>query len=368
MKNGNEIELDDNLGIVDDLTEKNDSIDKEKLKIVLVGTLLIGVLGYMVYSTFKTKEVEKVNFNHKTVNIKKKKFDAPPYTLPKVEKPKPKELPMTPFSKPKKPMVLKVSKNTRGSIINFNTPVKSTKTQEINPNQIDVSFYDNATPKPIVQDNLPRGKKQPTMYRGGDYAIAGVSRQDPNLSLAKGAYIECTMVTRIVSSYSGNTKCITSEDIYSTNGVTLLMEKGSTVTGHFKGGSIENGVERLFVIWDEIRTPNNVVINIASQATGKLGATGVGGYVDNHWGMRFGAAVMVSILDIGAEALRDKYTRGDNNDNITFQQSGSSITNMANTALNQFISIKPTFYKNHGDVVGIYVEKDLDFSKVYRLK
>jgi len=41
---------------------------------------------------------------------------------------------------------------------------------------------------------------------------------------------------------------------------------------------------------------------------------------------------------------------------------------MANTALSQFINIKPTFYKNHGDVVGMYVEKDLDFSKVYRLK
>jgi len=174
------------------------------------------------------------------------------------------------------------------------------------------------------------------------------------------------METRIVSSYSGNTKCITSEDTYSTNGVTLLIEKGSTVTGHFKGGSMENGVERLFVIWDEIRTPNNVVVNIDSHAIGELGATGVDGYVDNHWAMRFSAAVLVSILDIGSEILKSEYSQA--NDNASLGSGNNQVKSMSNTALNKFIDIKPTFYKNHGDVVGIYIEKDLDFSKVYRLK
>jgi len=143
---------------------------------------------------------------------------------------------------------------------------------------------------------------------------------------------------------------------------------------------MENGVDRLFVIWDEIRTPNNVVINIASNAIGELGATGVDGYVDNHWGMRFGAAVMVSVLDIGFEVAKNEYmnnsmkrnrdanTSNVNNLNQNYPQSLSPITNMANIALSQFVNIKPTFYKNQGDVVGIYVEKDLDFSKVYRLK
>jgi len=304
-------ELDDNLGIVDDLNEKKDSIDIEKLKIIGIGLLLMSVLGYMGYTIFKSKEEIKVKSNHKRVDIKKKKFDTPPYSPPKVEKPEEIELPMTPFGKPKEEKVFHVNKNSRGSIINFNSPIKEKDNGSNIPNQVDINFYDkekqNFNPKIETVT-----KKAPTIYRGGDYAIAGVSRQNPNLSLAKGAYIECTMITRIVSSYSGHTKCITSEDIYSTNGVTLLMEKGSVVTGHFKGGSIENGVERLFVIWDEVRTPNNVVININSQAVGSLGATGLGGYVDNHWGMRFGAAVLVSILDIGTEALKDQYTSGNN--------------------------------------------------------
>jgi type IV secretion system protein VirB10 len=363
MNENNKIELDD-LGIVDDLNEEQGTIQKEKAKVILIVTLLIAVLGYMGYSAFKPKEKTEEKVKESVVYIKKKKFDAPPVNTPKEQKVE-IELPTSPLEKPKVAKVaFKVNKNSRGSIINFNSPVIETKS---NPNQVDVNFFNNSVQKQQASTPPVSSKKKPTMYKGGDYAIAGVSRHNPSLSLAKGAYIECTMVTRIVSSYSGNTKCITSEDIYSTNGVTLLMEKGSTVTGHFKGGSIENGVERLFVIWDELRTPNNVVINISSQATGELGATGVSGYVDNHWAMRFGSAVLISILDIGAEALRNKQTNGDTT-NINYGQGTSPLTNMANTALEQFINIKPTFYKNHGDVVGIYVEKDLDFSKVYRLK
>ena len=40
---------------------------------------------------------------------------------------------------------------------------------------------------------------------------------------------------------------------------------------------------------------------------------------------------------------------------------------MANTALEKFINIEPTLYKNQGDIVGVYVNRDIDFSKVYRL-
>lgn len=364
MNNNTEIKLDDDLGIVGELNEEQGSIQKEKLKVILIGTLLLGVLGYMGYSAFKPKAKTEKKVQQETVHIKKKKFDAPTVNIPKEQKVG-IELPTTPFEQPKiEKVAFKVNKNSRGSIINFNSPVKESKS---NPNQVDVNFFNNTAEKEQANNTTDSSNKKPTIYRGGDYAIAGVSRQNPSLSLAKGAYIECTMITRIVSSYSGNTKCITSEDIYSTNGVTLLMEKGSTVTGHFKGGSIENGVERLFVIWDELRTPNNVVINISSQATGQLGATGVDGYVDNHWAMRFGSAVLVSILDIGAETLRDKYSREDST-TINYGQGASPLTSMANTALEQFINIKPTFYKNHGDLVGIYVEKDLDFSKVYRLK
>ena len=40
---------------------------------------------------------------------------------------------------------------------------------------------------------------------------------------------------------------------------------------------------------------------------------------------------------------------------------------MASIALENFINIKPTLYKNHGELVGVYVNRDIDFSRVYKL-
>jgi type IV secretion system protein VirB10 len=357
--------VDKDLGIEKDLNEGSNHLARQKLQILFPFILAIGVISYMVYSTFFNKELEKKEEKKEVTIVESKKFEAPPVITQIVQKIK-TELPMSPNEPIKPKYVPRVSKSSKGTIISFNEPPEKVVSSQ---NQLDINIMNNSlglNNQTKITPQAPTEKKV-QIYTGGDYAIAGISRQDPNLSLAKGSYIECTMVTRIVSSYSGNTKCITSEDIYSTNGVTLLMEKGSTVTGHFKGGSMENGIERLFVIWDEIRTPNNVVINIDSQATGELGATGVDGYVDNHWGMRFGAAILVSILDIGSEALKNKYSGGDNS-NTNYGSNNNAVKSMSNTALNQFINIKPTFYKNHGDVVGIYIEKDLDFSKVYRLK
>ena len=357
--------IEKDLGIEKDLIEKDNYLIKQRLQVLLPLALAIGIVGYMIYTTFFNKPVQKKKKEKAPITIRPKTFIAPPEPLKAIVKEEEKDLPMSPLEPSKPKHIPKVSKSSKGTIISFN---KSVKKEIVPKNQIDVNIMNNpyrSTNQKKVTSKASSQKKV-EMYRGGEYAIAGISRQNPNLSLAKGSYIECTMETRIVSSYSGNTKCITSEDTYSTNGVTLLIEKGSTVTGHFKGGSMENGVERLFIIWDEIRTPNNVVVNIDSHAIGELGATGVDGYIDNHWGTRFGAAVLVSILDISTNMLKNEYSQ--NNNNISLGSNSNAITSMSNTALNKFINIKPTFYKNHGDVVNIYIEKDLDFSKVYRLK
>jgi len=196
-------------------------------------------------------------------------------------------------------------------------------------------------------------------YRGGAYAVAGSNRFNPNFYIPKGTYIGCSLKHRIVSSLGGDTSCTVSNDIYSANGHVLLLEKGSVVTGSYKGGSIENGVERLYVLWEEVRTPNNVVVNISSAAVGSLGASGIPGEVDNHWGYRLGAAALLSIIDIGI-------SQASSSDNININGS-SAISNLGTVALQSFINIKPTLYTNHGDRVGIYVNKDIDFSKIYRL-
>lgn len=57
---------------------------------------------------------------------------------------------------------------------------------------------------------------------------------DPNLLLPKGTFIGCSLDTRLVSSIKGGISCTISENVYSSNGATLLIEKGSKMTGFFQ--------------------------------------------------------------------------------------------------------------------------------------
>ena len=87
--------------------------------------------------------------------------------------------------------------------------------------------------------------------------------------------------------------------------------------------------------------------------------------MDHHWLERFGASILLSVIDDGFNVLFNG-KRG--KDNVDYTENTRETTKqMANTALEKFINIEPTLYKNQGDIVGVYVNRDIDFSKVYRL-
>lgn len=180
--------------------------------------------------------------------------------------------------------------------------------------------------------------------------------------LAKGAYIDCVLNTSLNSTVAGMTKCTLTRDVYSDNGATLLLERGSEVTGEYRA-NLAQGQARLFVLWDRIKTPHGVVVNLASPGTDSLGGSGVSGYVETHFWQRFGGAMMLSLIDDLAA-----YATHQNNSNNHFENSSETAQNMAAEALRNTINIPPTFYKNQGERVGIFIARDIDFSRVYQLK
>jgi type IV secretion system protein VirB10 len=189
---------------------------------------------------------------------------------------------------------------------------------------------------------------------------------DSTFLLPKGTYIQCSLVTKIVSELAGDIMCTVSDDVYSENGHVLLIEKGSKVLGSYKSGRLKPGMNRLYVIWDEIRTPNKVLIRVSSPAVDTLGAAGVEGWVDNHWAQRFGAAILLSTIDDVLGALSHNVDKDPGYDYT--KNSRESSQQMANTALEKMIDIEPTLYRNQGDLVGILVNKDVDFSTVYAIE
>lgn len=184
-----------------------------------------------------------------------------------------------------------------------------------------------------------------------------------NFILAKGAFIDCALQTRLDSTVPGMTACVITRNIYSDNGKVLLIERGSTATGEYKA-NMRQGMARIYVLWSRIKTPNGVVIALDSPGTDPLGGAGVPGYIDNHFWQRFGGALMLSMIDDVARLLTSNTGSGGNSQ-FNFNSTSDAAQNMATEALKSTINIPPTLYKNQGEQVGIYIARDLDFSSVY---
>jgi type IV secretion system protein VirB10 len=181
------------------------------------------------------------------------------------------------------------------------------------------------------------------------------------LLLAKGAFIDCTLETAIDSSLPGMTTCITATDTFSVDGKVVLLERGSKLIGETRG-QVQQGSARLFVLWTQARTPTGVVVPLASPGTDALGRSGLDGEVDRHFWQRFGAAILISLVDGAVQAAQRSAESG----TVVYDPSASS--GVATEALRGSIGILPTITKHQGDRIQILVARDLDFRQVYQLR
>ncbi|MFJ5335842.1 VirB10/TraB/TrbI family type IV secretion system protein [Pectobacterium sp. CHL-2024] len=193
---------------------------------------------------------------------------------------------------------------------------------------------------------------------------------DPNLYLPVDRYIPCSMMRRFVSDVGGRISCLIGEDVYSANHYVKLLPAGTVARGIYRTGALQHGRSRMFVIWTELRTPEPGSLQISlidTEATGPLGEAGISGWIDTHFWERFGNALMLSTVQDVAAAASDSAPGKDRNTDYT-ENTRAAASEMAKTALENSINIPPTMYLNQGDVIGIMIGTDIDFSSVYQLR
>ena len=183
---------------------------------------------------------------------------------------------------------------------------------------------------------------------------------DRNYMILAGTQIPCVLQTAMDSSLPGYTTCLVPRDVLSDNGRVVLLEKGTKVLGEYRGG-MQRGQRRLFILWTRAVTPRGIAIDLASPGADALGRSGFGGDVDNRFFERFGAALLLSLVDDGVYAA----TAGNGRN---YQNTARVPSEVANTALEGSINIPPILRKNQGEDVGIMVAQDFDFSDVYGVK
>lgn len=182
------------------------------------------------------------------------------------------------------------------------------------------------------------------------------------LLLAKGAFVDCTLETAIDSTLPGMTTCVTATDTFGVDGSTVLMERGTKLVGETRG-QVQQGSARVFVLWSEARTPTGVVIPLASPGTDELGRSGLPGEVNRHFFERFGAAILISVIDGAVQGAVQSGNRGG-----TAIYNPSASQDIMTEVLKSTVNIPPTVMKANGDRIQVLVARDLDFRSVYELR
>jgi type IV secretion system protein VirB10 len=181
------------------------------------------------------------------------------------------------------------------------------------------------------------------------------------LLLPKGAFIDCTLETAIDSTLAGMTTCIMATDTFSADGSVVLMERGTKLVGETRG-QVRQGSTRVFVLWTEARTPAGVIVPLASPGTDELGRSGLPGKVNRHFFERFGAAILISVIDGAVQAKVQSSGNG------TLIYNPSTSTDIMTEVLKSTVNIPPTVVKPQGDRIQVLVARDLDFRSVYELR
>ena len=201
--------------------------------------------------------------------------------------------------------------------------------------------------------------------QGGASVVTAQLIEHPDRTIVQGKLLAGILETAIQSDLPGMVRAILSDDAYSYDGTRLLLPKGSRLVGHYRS-QLRRGQARVLVVWNRVVRPDGISVQLQSEGTDPLGRAGLGGEVDTHFLERFGASILLSVIDGAVQAAVQRSTR-DLDGGVSLQQNGNALNRAAEIALQDSISIPPTVHVDQGTRIRVFVARDLDFQQVIPL-
>ncbi len=219
-----------------------------------------------------------------------------------------------------------------------------------------------------AQPSRPRTVEAMAAMKAEQSAISATAQStsasvgDRSRVILRGSYIECILESQLISNIPGITACIVPTNVYSDDGKRLLIRKGSKLVGEYSA-TVKVGDSRFGVMWQRIKTPEGVVIDVDSGAADSVGAMGLNGAFDSHWAERLGTAFMFSIIADGISTVLEPRAAPGVNGTTVVQPSATvdSAQNFAKAQIQASMAIAPTFFKSRGERVSVFVNRDLWF-------
>jgi type IV secretion system protein VirB10 len=173
-----------------------------------------------------------------------------------------------------------------------------------------------------------------------------------------GTVIPAALITGIRSDLPGQITAQVTEAVYdSPTGKYLLIPQGAKLIGQYDS-SVAFGQSRVLLVWTRIIMPDgNSIVLERQPGADTQGYAGLEDEVDNHWGMLFKAAVLSTLLSVGAEAG----TSQDENNLVQAIRSGASnsISQTGQQIVQRQLNIQPTLTIRPGFPVRVIVTRDL---------
>ncbi|MEM1195708.1 MAG: TrbI/VirB10 family protein [Pseudomonadota bacterium] len=181
----------------------------------------------------------------------------------------------------------------------------------------------------------------------GGAAAQATQLTNPSTTVTKGTLVPAVLETAINTDVPGYVRAVVSQDVRSFDGTKILIPRSSRLIGQYQSG-VQQGQKRAYVIWEEVITPDGVVVRIGSPAVAFDGTTGLEGKVNSHFFKRFGSAMLLSVIGGFGAAV----------------SGGTSVILGGAQQSIPDADISPTIRVKMGEPVRVFVSRNLDFSTV----
>ncbi|WEX89473.1 TrbI/VirB10 family protein [Sinorhizobium garamanticum] len=176
--------------------------------------------------------------------------------------------------------------------------------------------------------------------------------------LQAGAVIPAALITGIRSDLPGQITAQVTENVYdSPTGRYLLVPQGTRLIGQYDNG-VQFGQRRALLVWNRLILPNGRSIVLERQpGADSEGYAGLEDGVDYHWGQLFKAAVLSTILSVGAQA--GSSSEEDAILRALRQGASDSINDVGQQIVRRQLDVAPTLTIRPGFPVRVIVTRDL---------
>ena len=178
----------------------------------------------------------------------------------------------------------------------------------------------------------------------------------PNVVQA-GSVIPAALITGIRSDLPGQVTAQVTQNVFdSPTGRTLLIPQGSRLIGAYDS-KIAAGQNRVLLAWDRLILPGGRSIELMRQpGADASGMAGLADRTDHHWGHMLKAALISTVLGVGAELGSD-----DDDRLVRALRDGSqdTIGETGRQLVSRQIAIPPTITVRPGFIFRVIVTRDL---------